>query len=81
MDEGQEITDAPDDPSNAETYAVALRIAAKLMAFKALKRSKLFPEFGANWLNAATAADILADEYESGIEYGVDPKPISGVRS
>ncbi len=81
MVEGQEITDAPDDPSNAETYAVALRIAAKLMAFKALKRSKLFPQYGANWLNAATAADILADEYESGIDYNMNPDPISGAGS
>jgi hypothetical protein len=81
MDKGQEITDAPDDPSNAETYAVALRIAAKLMAFKALKRSKLVPQFGANWLNAATAAELRADEYEFGVESSMDPKPMSKVRT
>lgn len=63
----EEITHAPDDMANAETYAVALRIAAKLMAFKALNRIRENKTAGTNWLLHGNAANCLAEEYEKAV--------------
>lgn len=53
------------EPTDNETYAVALRVAAKLMAHKALKERRKSQMTGENWLTHAAYADTLAEEYEA----------------
>jgi hypothetical protein len=53
------------EPTDNETYAVVLRMAAKLMAMKALKARRRSVVDGENWLFYACWADTLAEEYEA----------------
>jgi len=54
-----------EDVDRNETYAAALRIAAKLMAFKALKTRRSDVSKAEGWLTHAVFADALAEEYEA----------------